>query len=534
MANHSMLDPEERLLLLDALRPPEDYRLSFAIGTTYSLDLLALLTAPLGFTLFELAGPPGNELAPADAVRLLGVLRQYADRMTVFCEAGRIAVPPTHAILFGELEQIVAEVRPPEGRSFHPKVWVLRFEHEDKPVRYRLLCMTRNLTFDRSWDTMLALDGELHDRQLAIAVNHPLADFIQALPGMAKPGSVSDRAHAQVATAADELRRVKFEPPEGFDDFAFHPLGLEPRRHPWPLERADRLLIMSPFLSDGLVDEIAAQAAESILISRPDTLDAISRSVFNNTRTVYSLSPDSTPVEPAGEETAHPDGITASGLHAKLYVAEIGWDARVLTGSANATHAAWYGNIEFLTELIGKRSKCGIDAAARRRGWGIQPPRFSGRVSRRCPRRGGRHGGCALGRHAGRRAAHPGCGIVGGDDIPNGCRDVRHRARVRCGRYPARKTRAGRVPRTPPLVLGADARHGVRAVRRSVRRNHVRGAHLLLRNRGAAYRRPRCRIALLRRERPAHRRAGRPPRAPDPGPPSRPRSRRALPVDASR
>ncbi len=53
MANHSMLDPEERLLLLDALRPPEDYRLSFAIGTTYSLDLLALLTAPLGFTLFE-------------------------------------------------------------------------------------------------------------------------------------------------------------------------------------------------------------------------------------------------------------------------------------------------------------------------------------------------------------------------------------------------------------------------------------------------------------------------------------------------
>ncbi len=281
--------------------------------------------------------------------------------MTVFCEAGRIAVPPTHAILFGELEQIVAEVRPPEGRSFHPKVWVLRFEHEDKPVRYRLLCMTRNLTFDRSWDTMLALDGELHDRQLAIAVNHPLADFIQALPGMAKPGSVSDRAHAQVATAADELRRVKFEPPEGFDDFAFHPLGLEPRRHPWPLERADRLLIMSPFLSDGLVDEIAAQAAESILISRPDTLDSISRSVFNNTRTVYSLSPDSTPVEPAGVETAHPDGITASGLHAKLYVAEIGWDARVLTGSANATHAAWYGNIEFLTELIGKRSKCGID-----------------------------------------------------------------------------------------------------------------------------------------------------------------------------
>ena len=82
-----MLDPQDRHLLLDTLRPPEGYELSFAIGTTYTLDLLALLTAPLGFTIFELAGPPGAELIPSDAVRLLSVLRRHAEKISIFCEA---------------------------------------------------------------------------------------------------------------------------------------------------------------------------------------------------------------------------------------------------------------------------------------------------------------------------------------------------------------------------------------------------------------------------------------------------------------
>ena len=37
-----------------------------------------------------------------------------------------------------------------------------------------------------------------------------------------------------------------------------------------------------------------------------------------------------------------------SGLHAKLYILEEGWDARLWTGSANATNAAFSGaNVEF-------------------------------------------------------------------------------------------------------------------------------------------------------------------------------------------
>lgn len=42
-----MLDPRDRGALLEALRPPPGYVVDAAIATTYSLDLVTLLTAPL-------------------------------------------------------------------------------------------------------------------------------------------------------------------------------------------------------------------------------------------------------------------------------------------------------------------------------------------------------------------------------------------------------------------------------------------------------------------------------------------------------
>jgi hypothetical protein len=54
------------------------------------------------------------------------------------------------------------------------------------------------------------------------------------------------------------------------------------------------------------------------------------------------------------------------GLHAKCYVIDAGWKAHVFTGSANATRAGFNGNVELLVELVGPRSKFGIDALFRR------------------------------------------------------------------------------------------------------------------------------------------------------------------------
>ena len=123
-----MLEPNSRQLLRDALRPPTGYVLDRAISTTFSLDLMALLTIPVSFTFFQLKdqnGPP-----QVDPLALLEALRRYAGKITVFCQAGQIHVPRSVQLLLGYLENSVFEVRAPQWRSggvFHPKLTVLRY-----------------------------------------------------------------------------------------------------------------------------------------------------------------------------------------------------------------------------------------------------------------------------------------------------------------------------------------------------------------------------------------------------------------------
>ena len=90
-----MLEPNSRQLLRDALRPPPGYALDRAVTTTFSLDLMALLTIPVSFTFFQLKdddGPPA-----VDPLALLEALRRYAGRITVFCQAGHDCASTSNA-----------------------------------------------------------------------------------------------------------------------------------------------------------------------------------------------------------------------------------------------------------------------------------------------------------------------------------------------------------------------------------------------------------------------------------------------------
>src|SRR5688572_25583087 len=75
----AMLEPEGRQLLLDSLRPPAGYELDRAVGTTYTLDLISLLIAPLGFALFDREASDGRLIA--DPVALIEAVRRHADRI---------------------------------------------------------------------------------------------------------------------------------------------------------------------------------------------------------------------------------------------------------------------------------------------------------------------------------------------------------------------------------------------------------------------------------------------------------------------
>ncbi|MDF7801292.1 hypothetical protein P4C99_17570 [Pontiellaceae bacterium B1224] len=64
-----MLEPFDRRHLLEALQPPDGYDLSEAVGTTYSLDLMILLTVPLAFAMSAQEEDAPNPLALLEAVR---------------------------------------------------------------------------------------------------------------------------------------------------------------------------------------------------------------------------------------------------------------------------------------------------------------------------------------------------------------------------------------------------------------------------------------------------------------------------------
>jgi hypothetical protein len=178
-----MLNPDDRSHLFQLLRPPLGYNLDYAVGTTFSLDLFALLTLPIAFASMDWETAEGEPTS--NPVVLLEAVRRYTDRMTIFSQAGRIAKPRKHQLLFAYLESSITEVRPSNPKGvFHPKVWILRFTDGDR-ILYRLLCLSRNLTFDRSWDTVISMEGHLADRVLAITKNHVLGNFLAALPDMA-------------------------------------------------------------------------------------------------------------------------------------------------------------------------------------------------------------------------------------------------------------------------------------------------------------------------------------------------------------
>ena len=371
-----MLAPTDRRLLLSVLAPPEGYVLDQAVGTTYTLDLLALLRVPLAATALPWAGAQGEPIENPFA--LLTALRRNASKVSLFCHAGATKIPARHVGLLTFLEEAVHPVSPPRSGVFHPKVWLLRFlaEEDDAPTLHRLVVLSRNLTFDRSWDVALSLDGEVADRQRGYSSNRPLSDFIGALPGMAAAAGtvLNDRAGRRIDLLADEVRRVVWELPEGFSGHRFHPIGHDGRPH-WPIRDVRRLLVLSPFVGAPAIARLRKEVPEDItLIARfeelarlePEVREMVDQiEVFDDPGS--SLDVEDPPSGAVPERDGARDVEVADepellGLHAKLFVGKRGHRAVVYVGSANATGGAFEQNVEFMVELSGSNAQHGCDS----------------------------------------------------------------------------------------------------------------------------------------------------------------------------
>lgn len=349
-----MLAPDSRALLLDALRPPAGYSVDRAVATTFTLDLETALTVPLAFAGFRLEEQP-------DPIEVMQSLRGMSERLDIFCQAGAIGAGRWPSDLLALLEDVVHPVRRPRrGHIFHPKTWVLRFHDEAQEPAYRLLVLSRNLTADRSWDTILWLDGRRAGR-----INHrnaPLVRFVRALRGLAVT-PLSHGRQAVLTELAEELRRVEWELPDGVREARFHPIGL-PYARRFPVEEhfsGYRKLVISPFVREGAIRRIFQRRAgqKAVLISRGGELHALPKDALDRVE-VFELDPTASL---AGDDD---DGETNQSfftqLHAKVFVVERDKRAHLFVGSANATDAGLSQNVEFLCELVGRARTLGVDA----------------------------------------------------------------------------------------------------------------------------------------------------------------------------
>lgn len=363
------LTPETRVLLTDALRPPAGYRVEVAVGTTYSLNLTALLLAPLSFALFDCQDSEAvdrenpQDIRSLDPIRLLEAVRRYADHTTVFCQAGGIHVPTHYRSILTFVEDSVREASPSrEDSLFHPKMWALRFVTENQERLHRVVVLSRNLTFDRSWDTALVLD-EQADGNIDAG---PAAEFVRHLPGLALRPLQKSRSD-ELFDLATTLEHVTLGAPPPFTGGKLIPMGLHGETT-WPFpDRGRRLLAISPFLAKGAIDQFAKVSDKRTVVSRAESLeqagsDALHGWNVNVLQRLAEVDPSEDVVDVT--ETA-PDGFYEAhdGLHAKTFIVDVDQNQSiVVTGSANLTTASWNHNVEFDALLTGPIASCGVSA----------------------------------------------------------------------------------------------------------------------------------------------------------------------------
>jgi len=316
-------------------------QLVHAVATTYTLDLDAALSVPLAFASRRLQDPD-------DQISVMEALRQGADRIDIFCQAGAIRAPVTKSPLYAFLEPMIHPVDQP-GRLFHPKIWLASYASADATeTAMRLLVLTRNLTADRSWDVALRLDGVAGVSRSGS--RGAVGDLISWALDHTIAGGPAAARQRHIRALVAEAGRTEWEKPDSVLSMQFEAFGVGRRRQ--LTFGGSRQLIISPFLTpDGLS---AFPSRRRFVVSRQEELDRLPAELASrlDARVINE------------DASLDDDGVVGvlSGLHAKTFVTEFDHRAWVTVGSANATHQGLERNVEFVVTLEGLRRTFGIDA----------------------------------------------------------------------------------------------------------------------------------------------------------------------------
>ena len=246
-----MISIRDQNSFLGQAKPPGGYRLTYCIGTTFSLDLECLFKLALNSRRIESTIEETNEL---DA---FAALQEFQAKAVVFCQNCRIKesrflLDETRGSkgirkLLAALDASVIAVPAPSFKgAFHPKVWVFRYDGDagKAPPLFTLCVQSRNLTTSKDWDITAIFSGSLsHTKSIK---NQPLIKFLNHLLNHAK----HSQKQKLIQRAIQDLAQVHFESIPDFSDrgeFQFQ----WPKYQAWNFldpARYRELIAVSPFL----------------------------------------------------------------------------------------------------------------------------------------------------------------------------------------------------------------------------------------------------------------------------------------------
>jgi len=324
------------------LNPPPGFVMERAVATTYSLDLSAFLSIPVA--LFYKRNLDGK--VSEDRMDIFDAIQKTSDTITIYCQKGKIKVPESANRIVSFVEDSVAEVLPADAyTAFHPKVWIIRYKNGGGDILYRLIVLSRNLTFDRSWDVAFSIEGFV-SAQLN-ARSQPLVDFVKHL--------TTYRTFNGSTEFINDLGKVRFEIDEPFTDFLFHPIGFNSYQNPLNKESWEDLIIFSPFLDRSAIEKLSqATSRKSYLLSRKEELDKIHLEALRRFDKVYAFSNHIVDGEQYANVQEEADDIPMQqNIHAKLFIGlSSEGTSKWFLGSANCSTPALRRNKEFLIELV--------------------------------------------------------------------------------------------------------------------------------------------------------------------------------------
>jgi hypothetical protein len=339
----------------EMLRPPEGWRTDHAILSSYSADLVVVLTS-----LLALSGCDLNGRRAGSRVELVRAIEKLRGRVRILGQEGRVSIPSSKPIL-KLLDKFLTTVVMDETKgSFHAKTALLRFQDSQNPddFQWRIWFGSRNLTRALNWEAGLMLVSRADGKGQRI---EGLSHLVKSMAERAKlPGLMPRSVGAEVAN-------LTWECPAGCEMQSVSLLanGSTPG-FPSPPADTERMFIVSPFLDTETVRAASGWGGPKTRRTLVSTEAEFLRLLCEDEKVLQSFTlcrqpfPDlpgecavrAEEENPAVIEVSEGEQPPPQGLHAKLLFAAKGKRRQLWIGSANATARGWSGrNVEIVAEL---------------------------------------------------------------------------------------------------------------------------------------------------------------------------------------